>query len=54
METETTLWSEIPNGWKATAEQVKQSWNKSKGAGLTEIITVRNPSCNVNHLRQVV
>ena len=38
METETTTWSEFPNGGKATVEQilVPEEINKSKRAGLWE------------------
>ena len=38
METETTTWSEFPNGGKATVEQilVSEERNKSKRAGLWE------------------
>ena len=38
METETTTWSEVPNGWKTTEEQILtwEEMNKSKRAGLWE------------------
>ena len=38
METETTTWSEFPNGGKAIAEQIlaSEEINKSKRAGLWE------------------
>ena len=38
VETETTTWSEFPNGWKAIVEQilVSEEINKSKRAGLWE------------------
>ena len=38
METETTTWSELPNGGKAIVEQILESEekNKSKRAGLWE------------------
>ena len=38
METETTTWSEFPNGGKAIAEQIlaSEERNKSKRAGLWE------------------
>ena len=36
METKTTTWSEFPNGVKAIVEQILESRNKSKRAGLWE------------------
>ena len=49
METETTTWSEFPNGEKAIVEQIiaSEERNKSKRRGC-------NPSRKVNHLSKVV
>ena len=54
METDTTIWSEFPNGGKAIVEQIL-AWeeiNKSKGVGLR--VTVWDPSRKVCHLSKVV
>ena len=52
METETTSWSELPNGGKAISEQILASKeiNKSKRAGLWEWDLRRK----VNHLSKAV
>ena len=54
METETTTWSEFPNGAKAIVEQIlaSEEINKSKRAGLWE--SVWDPSRKVNHLSKVI
>ena len=54
METETTTWSEFPNGRKATVEQIlaSEEINKSKTAGLR--VTVRDLSGKVYHMSKVI
>ena len=54
METETTTWSEFPNGEKAIVEQIltSEEINKSKTAGWKVI--VMDPRREVNYLSKVV
>ena len=56
METETTTWSEFPNGGKAIAEQTPASKKKKKKVqnSKTGRITVWDPSREVNHLSMVM
>ena len=53
METETTTWSEFPNGEKAIVEQIltSEEINKSKTAGWKVI--VMDPRREVNYLSKV-
>ena len=54
METETTTWSQFPNGGKANVEQrlASEERNKSKRAGLW--VSVWDLSRKVNHMSKVI
>ena len=54
METETTTRSEFPNGGRPIAEQILGSSEKSKRAGRTVRVTVRNLSRTLSHLSKVI
>ena len=53
METETTTWSEFPNGGKAIAQQIIPSKERNK-PNRTACITVWGLSRKINHLSKVV
>ena len=54
MKTETTTWSEFPNGGKAIVEQIIASEERTKSKRVRLRITVWNQSRKLDHLSKVV